>query len=273
MSVLTRVPVFHVASMARSGETVFLRSLSAHPRLRVVHNLGEQDTEASAQLFEYLKHYRKQRIWRLHPLLRPFGIKARDVLVLKQGVWEHRYPFQGLILSRNPVSIYASLRTYDAPEGGDADLDALWHHNTDRLARWMRDIDHDLVSELLQLPPVEQFCFFYNRRMGALSELSCPVVHYETFVANPRRALEVATQAAGVPFEEAMLNAHTAYEEGSRGHGKIELAAPVHRGSLYKFQNVVTHAEFDTILEKTEPVFRRLGYHIEWDRIDVENEG
>jgi hypothetical protein len=261
-----KVKIFHIASMARSGETVFLRSLAAHTRICVVHNLEAKDAEHSAQLFEFLKHYPERKIKCRHPYVRPYKVLPSDVLVLKQGVWEHRFPFDGIILSRNPAAIYASLRNYDA-NGAEDDLDKLWHNNEKRFARWMRDIDASLVDEMLALPAVEQFCFFYNRRMGALADLGLPVVHYENFVTNPEKVLAVTVNAMGLDYEGCMLNAHSGYSRNAKGHGKIDMGAPLHSGSLYKFQKTVTPKEFDVIVEQTKDVHRKFGYQIEWDSI------
>jgi len=264
-----QVPVFHIASMARSGETVLLRSLASHSRIKVVHNLGAHDEAHSEQLFEYLKHYQNTKISRKHPYVKPYDVEKGEVLVLKQGVWEHRFPFKGVILSRNPVAIYASLRNYDADEE-NSDLDSLWHHNTARLTRWMRDIDPLLVDELQALPPVEQFTLFYNRRMRALAALGLPVVHYEKFVTNARGVLTTIVNAMGLDFEDGMLNAHTDYSKGSRGHGKIDMGAALHSGSLYKFQRTLARDEFDVIVEKTGEVHRQFGYRLQWDSITVD---
>lgn len=206
-----KVPIFHIASMARCGETVLLRSLASHSRIHVVHNLGEREEAHSLRLFEYLKHYRKTKIRCLHPYVRPYNVLSDDVLVLKQGVWEHRFPFRGIILSRNPVSVYASLRNYDAQDGSASDLDALWQYNAERLSRWMRDIESLLVDEMLSLAPVEQFCLFYNRRMGALAQLGVPIVHYEKLAADPYIVLATVVHAMGLDFEDSMLSAHADY--------------------------------------------------------------
>jgi hypothetical protein len=270
LNLFAKVPIFHIASMARSGETVFLRHLAAHPRIRVVHNLAARDAEHSARFFEYLKHYRGRSIRLRHPYVRPYGASAGDVLVLKQGVWEHQYPFDGIILARNPASIYASLRIYDR-EKTDDDLDQLWANNTRRFMRWMRSIQPDLETEFEGLSPVDQFCFFYNRRMGALAKLKLPLVRYEDFVEDSRGALSVAVEAMGLEFDEKMLQAHADYGRGSRGHGKIDMGAPVHRGSLYKFQQIITPAEFDAIAEKTAQVHRAFGYRMSWDSIEIED--
>lgn len=42
-------------SMARSGETLFLRTLAAHPQVHVVHDLGPTNTTAETRLFNLLR--------------------------------------------------------------------------------------------------------------------------------------------------------------------------------------------------------------------------
>ena len=46
------VPVYHMASMARSGETMMLSLLNRHSQLQVVHNLRRQDEQYELDLFE-----------------------------------------------------------------------------------------------------------------------------------------------------------------------------------------------------------------------------
>ena len=269
MNPFDRIPIVHIASMARSGETVLLRALAAHSRIHIVHNLEQRDELHSARLFEHLKSYSKTRISRRHSLVQPYSPKRGDVLVVKQGVWEHRYPFNGIILSRNPIAIYASLRTYDAPSdtSGSVDLDDLWHHNTQRLTRWMRDIDKDLVTSIEQSSPINQFCLFYNRRMGALLELGLPIINYENLVTDPRHTLNQVTSEMGLPFDESMLLSHTSYSGGTEGHGKADMSQPLNNASLKKYTQVLTKAEFSHISDACAHVASRYGYKLEWDRI------
>ena len=132
-----QVPVYHMASMARSGETMMLSLLNRHSQLQVVHNLRRQDEQYELDLFEYLRTCEQQVLESDHLLVAPYQLQAGQKLVLKQGVWEHRSEFKGVVLARNPISIFASLLTYDGPANERGEFD--WSNNEKRLATWMDD--------------------------------------------------------------------------------------------------------------------------------------
>ena len=263
-----KIPVFHVASMARSGETVLLRSLDAHSRIRVVHNLRSHDTQNQQALFEHLQRHEPQTIRIDHELLRGSGIRPDHALVLKQGVWEHPAPFRGVVLARNPASIYASLRTYDVAEHGD-DLDANWRFNEERLLHWARAMDPLLERTIAGLPPLLQFSAFYNRRMMGLWETGLPVVHFERLIVDPEAALRAILAELGLAYEEGVARAHELYRPGELGHGHIELAAPFSDAPNRKYTEVLTREEFAHLAELTGATARTYGYHLEWERIGI----
>jgi hypothetical protein len=255
--------VVHVASMARSGETMVLRALAAHPRVHVVHNLARQDSPEETRLFHGLKAHDAPTIPASHPLVAPLSLSPGVVLVLKQGTWEHAAPFAGFVLARNPVAIYASLRAYDARACG-GDPDACWHHNTERLVRWLGDIDAGLIPRLVAAPPVEQFCLFYNRRMGALSTLGLPVVHYERLVTDPVSMLPKITALLGLDCPGPVLHAHRGYAPGAEGHGRNDLSRPIDTRSIVSYREQVDEATFDVIAAATAVVASAFGYRLAW---------
>lgn len=262
------IPVFHVASMARSGETVLLRSLAAHPRLHVVHNVEQHDSKAAGKLFRHLTTFAGRRIARRHRLVRAVIAPEHAALVLKQGVWEHRHPFDGVVLVRNPVSVWASLRTYDRAEHGP-DLDANWRFNVERLLRWLGDIDRELCAGFAARTPIDQFCTFYERRMLPLLRSGLPVVRYEDFVADPRRELLRITDAIGVGFDAAMLRAHEDFDPRAVGHGNIALGKAIDPASLDKYLAVVPEHEFDEIAARTRSTTDAAGYEMRFGAILV----
>lgn len=267
-----RVPIFHIASMARSGETAVLRSLSAHTRVRVVHNLTETEDKKSRRLFRYLKQYKSCSLRCSHPYARYLGLSGNEVLILKQGVWEHKHRFVGVVLVRNPVSVFASLKAYDQTDG-EAISPGSWAQNEKRLVRWSRDIDRRLATALPAMTPVEQFCAFYVRRMEALLETGLPVLHYERLVEDPALALERVLACAGLPWEDGVAMAHTGFRLGEIGHGQNELSRPINGDSLTRYRKLVSIGEFDEIATRTSGVTRAYGYRLDWDAISVESEG
>lgn len=65
------------------------------------------------KLFKFLKCYKNKYIDINYPILYQFNLKKNSVIIVKQGVWEYRYPFYGIILARNPLAVFSSLKVYD----------------------------------------------------------------------------------------------------------------------------------------------------------------
>ena len=82
--------IFHMASMARSGETLMLRILAESDKVVVVHNLEEKDDAEKEKAFNFLKTYSSKKIARYHRYIKPYNLNKNQILLLKQGVWEHK---------------------------------------------------------------------------------------------------------------------------------------------------------------------------------------
>lgn len=255
--------IFHMASMARSGETLLLKILAVHPDVKVVHNLDKEDGQNKEQAFQFLKNYKPTSISRKHKLMMPYKLKKNDVLLVKQGVWKHPYAFNGFVLSRNPVSIYSSLKAYDSnADGYDIDKN-FWFGNTERFKRWLKDIDEKMTNQIISKSPIEQFVDFYNLRMGNLSSIGKPVVRYEDLIVNTKEVLTKVCDCIGVPMENSLLNSHKFYKKGLIGHGQNDLSKPIDDSSLHKYRLNVTDEEFCFIKENTRAVYERYGYKLE----------
>lgn len=240
-----------------------LRCLNAHSQLRAVHNLSQDDKPHEERLFRFLKTYRRKSIRRGHALLAPYSLSRDEHLLLKQGVWRHPRPFEGFVLARNPVAVYASLREVGrreaAEEGGEA-----WQSVEARLKRWIRDIDPSAERRLCGLTPTQQFSLFYNTRMGQLCELALPLVHYENFVQDPTATLTRISQVLGLAFESQMVHSHECHGSAREGHGGNSLSSPIGVESLSKYRTGITEGEFDEIVAATMAVTTSLGYSMKW---------
>lgn len=257
-----KVRVFHIASMARSGETLLLRSLSAHTKAWVVHNLQYKDPLEDARLFQYLKKYPYKKLSNKYYKLRDAGVgRDVEVLILKQGVWEHRYDFSGLVLSRNPVSIYSSLKEYAYRNS----VDVFGGH----LYRWLRDIDENQLDFFSRLKDIEKFCYFYSRRMGPLLKLGIPIIRYEDFITRPIPVLKEVCSYVGLDFEESMGASHRLFGPNSIGHGGIRLSAPINVGSADSYLNNVSSEEFDFIKVETFDVASKYGYLFDYPHVHL----
>lgn len=259
------VPVYHIAGMARCGETILLRTLAAHENIHVVHNLSASDTPEELKLFNFLMRYSGTTLPVKHRLLRHLNVSAGDCLVLKQGVWEHRYSFMGIVFARNPVSVYASLKSYDY------ELEDIsgWDKNMERLLRWMNEIDRSLVDALKQLSPIQQFCLFYNRRMIPLAQSGLPLFRYEEFVSDPTGVLKNIMATFKLDGDERMMESHRLYRRQTRGHGGTDLSKAINPHSLNKYKEIITPDEFYEIREATADVCGILGYVLNWDGIEL----
>ncbi|MFY9511712.1 MAG: hypothetical protein WAQ05_12150, partial [Rubrivivax sp.] len=108
--------IVHMASLARSGETLLLRTLAAHPALQVVHDLHPTNSAEETRLFQLLRVWPQATLPRdAAPQLRP----GTEVLLIKQGVFTLRGPFAGFGLLRNPYATFCSLWSYDAKLAGE----------------------------------------------------------------------------------------------------------------------------------------------------------
>lgn len=255
--------------MARSGETLMLKMLATHDNVKVVHNLDKNDDEAKERAFQFFKSYSKNKISRKHPLLKTYSLKKNDVLLLKQGVWKHRYSFNGFILSRNPVSIYASLKAYDKNEKGYDEESNFWFGNEVRLSRWLKDIDESYVDLIKGKKPEEQFVIFYNLRMGNLLKTGLPFINYEKLITETETILVDVCRFLNIDFNKNLLESHKYYEKGLIGHGQNDLSKPIDTSSLYKYKSNVTEEEFNFISEMTKEVHSKYGYSIKSNEIVV----
>jgi len=232
-----------------------------------LRNVGQE-----VRLFRHLKGCSERSIAAGHPLIRDLGLQPGVVLVLKQSVWEHQFPFTGVVLVRNPVSIFASLSLYDSHDDS-GDLATSWKANTARLTRWLDDIDPVLSPCLRGLSPIEQFCLFYNRRMGALTDLGLPVIHYERFVTSSTAVLPAILDAIGVEFSPHLVNSHVDFKSRRMGHGKNDLARPIDRKSLTLYRRAMDEAQFEAVADGTAAVSSAFGYIMTWRKMQVNYRG
>ena len=268
------VPIFHVASMARSGETVFLRSLAAHPEICNLVNVEAEEQDEKLQLFKYLQQYPHPRVSLNHSLVERLNLKQQKILLVKQGTWEHQYPFNGLVLVRNPISVYASLISYGLKgKNAQSKLEKRKQNSgkSQNFQRWMREIDESIMDYFDDLNYLEQFCTLYNRRMYPLSQIGLPIVHYESFCQNPQEYLKLILQHFSLEYDQSVLNSHSKYESDRQGHGLINLSAPVNTKSLNKWKNFVSSQEFNRIASLTYNTWQAFGYDLNFQEISVKS--
>lgn len=268
-----RFPIFHVASMARSGETVLLRSLAAHPKIQNLVNVEKEEQDPEYQLFLYLQQYSGTTISNSHKLVSRLNLNCDNIILVKQGIWEHKSPFKGIVLVRNPISVFASLRSYGLGNNAtQSDYQKRQNSSSRNFKRWLKDIDLDLLNYFNDLNFIEQFCAFYNRRMYPLSQLNLPIIHYEEFCKKPKENLDYILSYFGLEFDNSCLESHNYYPQEKIGHGNIKLSSPISSKSLDKWKNHVSQKQFNIIAALTYNTWKAFGYEIKWPDIIVREE-
>jgi hypothetical protein len=266
-----QVRIVHMASLARSGETLMLRTFTGHPAVRVVHDLLPTNDRHEHRLFQLLRVWPEATLPRreLERHLAPgFVSPSQHVLFIKQGVFSMRSPFAGFALVRNPYSSFCSLWSYDlrlAGRAADNETNRLnWQRlRLPRLVAWVDAMVPELLPSLLAEPdPARQWLMFWKARMAQLRRQCSTLLRYEDFVADPRRTLEAACAAAGLPFDAAMLQAHQRFRPGAIGHGGIDLGKPIRPEPPWKIDPLVDVGPFrEAMADSPLPA-----YHAFYDR-------
>lgn len=257
------IPIYHMASLARSGETLLLRSLEAHSKLVVPFNIADKIGSRSEELlYEFFRTFEPTEVDIAEPALKYLNLKEDSKLIVKQGIWEHQYPFNGFALIRNPASVWASMLTYGITgKKNIQQLQAHWlHHRLNRFKAWAEAMNANVSDRML---PIQMFTHFYSKRINHLLSLGLPIIYYEDFVRNPEQNMRRICDILEVEFEPETITSHNKYSNGSVGHGFIQLNRPIDESSIYKFKQILPKEDFNYIVENTPTP----GYSMSWDVI------
>lgn len=254
-----KLPIYHIASMARSGETLLLKLLYAHTRIHVCHNLFEKDSKLELELFNHLRTRKSKTISIYNSIVRRSRISRNNVIVIKQGVWSHDYDFNGFVLVRNPLAIFSSLWRFKDEDQND-DPAANWVRNTDRMIRWLGLMNKELINGFEELSPEEQFIAFYNQRANYLASLNLPIFKYENLIEKPEVTLSAICEAIGLEFENEMLSAHLLFKDNPKGHGGSDLSRKLDSKSTESFTKYLTTSQIDTVISGIRETATGVGY-------------
>jgi len=255
--------IMHIMSSARSGETLLLRCLAQHPKLHIVHNLFERDTIQALDLFSCLKDWKGLDIAHDHEKVKAAGVSEGSTIILKQGTWEHKSPFKGLILIRNPLASYASLRSYDLSSKFPNKEQNWKTYGMERLLRWSHDIDPTLASAIeAESEPASQFALFFNRRFQGLKngELGLPVFRYEDLCQAPEQTLQAICTVLDIDYTPAMAESHLAYKSGVMGHGKMDLSKAISSKSVDAYREKLSEKETQLLNKQLEWFMNKFNY-------------
>lgn len=250
--------IYHMHSFSRSGETLLLRCLNAHPNIHVVHQINAEDKPEDIALHNFLKDYKEKVIPHEHPLVEEASVKNEDVILLKNAAWANSYEHNGFILARNPFAVANSFKMVDENERR--------HKRRKRqYRRWAKGIDKNLVPFVNdEEDSFVNFSVLYAAKMGDAVELNQEIIYYEDFVINPEASLRKICSVLQVEWDSSVLKSHELYSEGEYGHGGIPLWKDIHSGSLHSYKKL-PQADIYKIYGVTRSVIKKLGYKFDGD--------
>lgn len=280
-------PVFMLNSFSRSGETMLLRALAAHPLIRVAHDLAAQNTNHERRLVGRVRFGGAVAITADDPVLGPTPPPKGAIIVVKNAVWTPEFPCPSFVLARNPFSSILSIGAVDlAKEEALARRwppVALWKKGPwqkpsplslevrEKLSRWSRDIDLMMKPHVTSADAVTGAALLYARKMQNAYDIGGPILRYEDIIKNPEAALRKLIAHFGLPWDDMVLRSHERYKQGEIGHGGIKLWEPMNDRSLDKYRTIPT-AEFDKIYAITAAVMQKFGYSVDQNRTVVVGE-
>ena len=251
--------VFHMASFSRSGETLMLRCLNAHPKIEVVHQILESDTAEDLALFNHLMERRETTIPGDHPLLAHREMAPDAVLVVKNAVWIHAYPRVGFTLIRNPFSVIVSAHRHTEKK------DHSPHRN--QQMRWCKAIDPIMLPYIKSGDIMDGYLALYVRKMLQDRRDGLPFLRYEDFVTDPATWLRRIVAHLGLDWSDRVMRSHEDYAEGEMGHGRIKLWRPVHANSKNRFKSALLPHQISRVYAFAHEVLAVYGY--DWDGTEV----
>lgn len=246
-----------MASFSRSGETVVLRALNAHPRIHVVHQIQRPDERTAIKLAKTLGTFAETSISHTHPAVLAAKVPQGASILLKNATWSHSFPFKGFVLVRNPFAIANS-----------AKITVPRSNRKDKYKRWADSIDPKVSAAINSVDDLVTLCMLWNRKMAPLSQARLPIVRYEDFVTQPEKTLRSLLSRLNLDWSDSVLNSHAAYPEAMKGHGGIHLSQPVHSRSLDSWKQL-PRAALATIYGITYSIMVEFGYTYDGEDIHL----
>lgn len=237
----TGIPIYHLASHARAGETLVLKLLSEHSRVFVPLQIQKEESKVDQAFISEVQNTGIRSIELSHSYARQSGLSSEHIILVKQGVWLHRHPFDGFTLVRNPQSFVASMLTYNVREGLDWGFRPYgrkrYAKTFKRLLRWSQNMSEELCREIeSKRSVIDALCCFYNSRIATLSSYRKTIFKYEDLIMSPLQQLQAMCLELDIKFEDALLDAHLNYPAAKEGHGMNDLSRPIDAASMTKWR-------------------------------------
>lgn len=262
---MSQIPIYHLASHARAGETLTLKLLGSHSRIWVPLQISENEDPVDRSFFEMVKNLHINFLPEDSDYALARGLHRHMIILIKQGVWFHHHDFSGFCLVRSPFGFVYSMLDYNHQEGLDFGLKRYgtkrYQKTMARLLRWSKDMSEELTNQLHQQTCIlNALCLFYNDRINQLLSYKKKIFKYEDLVYQPQNILTSMCEELGVDFEPTILSAHQQYAANHvAGHGKNDLARSIDTQSIQKWQGLGTRV-IRKIDERTAASQARLNY-------------
>ncbi|MEP2773884.1 MAG: hypothetical protein ABJH05_17150 [Fulvivirga sp.] len=246
--------ILYQNSFSRSGETLLLRCFEQHPRVKVLHQLLDLKDEHKLQydIFKHIKSQKPSNINFSEEEKSILGIVNEDILLVKNATFEVRKPHYGFTLIRNPFSVYKSYMTL----GNEVDIRL-------QMRRWINQIDKRLLFVLNETDLVHSFCAIYTRKMGVLININQPLIRYEDLVSDSKNALLKLCKHLNLTFHQELLFSHENYPKDKKGHGGIDLSAPIMNNDFNKLPELSEYEEH-IIYSYTSNILKLCKYKIDF---------
>lgn len=258
---MAEYPLYEMSSFSRSGETLMLRCLQAHPDIEVISQIREPDEERDVDLFWSVINKGKMAIDAADPLTAHRLPHAGTRFVVKNFAWTTPGKRQGFVLIRNPFSVVVSAHRHTEDPKKEAKQRA-------QQIRWCRNIDKLMVPFIESIDNLTAYLALYNRKMLHDRRSGMPFVRYEDFVSDPEIWLRKIVAHLGLEWSPRVLESHLDYKEGETGHGGIKLWQPINMGSMDKYKALEPELA-SKVYSLTQDVLRVYGYRWNGDEIKM----
>jgi hypothetical protein len=262
---LRRTKFLYMRSFGRSGETLLMRSLDAHPQIHaLVQLLNRRDEKLECyRLFRYIMKTCPASISRSAPLRLAIDPIEKPTLLVKAGCWEPSDESPGFVLIRNPFAVtHSYLRMYRKKHREDPRRP---------LAKWIQDIDEETADYVNRCDAVTGICVAWNRCYANLSLRNKPVVRYEQFVRNPSLVLKALLQDLSLPWADSVMHSEKKYKPNQIGHGGISLSEPIHDKSLDAWKRL-GDKKIAKIRALCYPTMRAFGYDFNHGELTIQGQ-
>lgn len=254
--------IFHMNSFSRSGETLLLRCLNAHPLIHVVHQINDPDTAEDLALWKHLMRFESTEISSDDSYVKAAKVSPGSVILVKNAVWTHQYFHKGFVLARNPFAVANSFKITD-------ENDRKYAKRKKQYLRWARLIDSKLIPYINQEEnSLKILLVLYNAKMLDAANLNQAVIKYEDFVTDPEVSLRHICSVLEIEWDPLVLNSHAYFKEGEYGHGGIPLWKDIHGGSLHSYKKLPKEVK-NTIYSICRNSIAALGYYYDGEECNV----